>query len=248
MLTVVAVLALALNPQSALPTLREELQKHGLEATGVEDADRRITSYQVLNDSQWFAIGYYYYWDDGSNRLPEILHVRTYDKRARQWQQAELKGEFGSILRLDRGGRWWYVSGHLSPSAAPTLVLSDDLRLVRTLKGRTELVLPDGRLVYQHSMIHFAPAHPGSLGLYDPATNRDVLLFPSSPTSAGSEDSLVNRTFTDLAVSRAPSRITFSVDEQHVRLTPSNAAEPVGAVRRLRVTCDLSAKPLCAVR
>ena len=235
-----------LSPQFVVPTLREELKKHGLEATGVEDADHRITNYQVLNDSQWFAISYY--WDDSSNRLPEILHVRTYDKGARRWQHVELKGEFGTILRLDRGGRWWYVSGHFSPSAAPTLVLSDDLRLVRTLKGRTELVLPDGRLVYQQSMIHFAPAHPGSLGLYDPATNRDLLLFPSSPASAGREDSLVNRTFTDIAVSRAPSTITFSVDEQHVRLTPSNAAEPVGAVRRLRVTCDLSGKPRCAVR
>ena len=98
MLTAVAVLALALNPQSALPTLREEFQKHGLEAAGVEDADHRITSYQVLHDSQWFAISYY--WDDGSNRLPEILHVRTYDKGARRWQHAELKGEFGTILRL----------------------------------------------------------------------------------------------------------------------------------------------------
>ena len=246
MLTAVTVLAFLLGPQFVVPTLREELQKHGLEAIGVEDADHRITNYQVLNDSQWFAIGYY--WDDGSNRLPEILHVRTYDKGARRWQHAELKGEFGTILRLDRGGRWWYVTGHFSPSAGPTLVLSDDLRLVRTLKGWTELVLPDGGLVYQHSMIHFAPAHPSSLGFYDAATNRDVHLFPFSPKSAGSKDFLVNRWFSELALTKAPSTITFSVAEQNVRLTPSNAGEPVGAVRRLRVTCDLSAKPTCAVQ
>ena len=90
-------------------------------------------------------------------------------------------------------------------------MLSDDLRLVRTLKGRSELVLPDGSLVYQHSMIHFAPAHPGSLGFYDPATDRDVHLFPSSPESAGNEDFLMNRWFSELALTKAPSTITFSV-------------------------------------
>lgn len=139
------------------PTPDQELQKHGVDAIGFQDADRQISNYKVLNERWWFAIAYY--WDDGSGLVPEILRVRTYDKRARRWDYAEFKGNFGSILRLHRGGHWWYVSGHLSPSAAPTLVLSRNLRLVRTLNGWTQLALPDGRLIYQHSMIHFSPAH-----------------------------------------------------------------------------------------
>ena len=244
--TCAATLLLAVFPQFIWPTLDEELEKHGLDAAGFQDAERRITSYEVLNERWWFAIAYY--WDDGSGLMPEILRVRTYDKRARRWNYAEFKGNFGSILRLHHGGRWWYMSGHLSPSAAPTLVLSRDLRLVRTLKGWTELVLPDGRLVYHHSMIHFAPAHPGSLGFYDPHTNRDFRLFPAAPVAVGSPGFFVNRGFSDLRLARAPATIAFSVVEQNVRLTPTNTGEPVGAARKLNVTCDVSAKPRCVVR
>jgi hypothetical protein len=244
--TCAATLALALLPQFAWPTLDEELKTHGLEAAGFQDADHRITSYKVLNERWWFAIAYYR--DDGSGLLPEILRVRTYDKRTGRWEYAEFNGNFGSILRLHRGGAWWYVSGHLSPSAAPTLVLSRNLRLVRTLNGWPQLALPDGRLIYQHSMVHFSPAHPGSLGVYDPATNADVPLFPAARVALNSRAFFVNRSFSDLRLARSPHTIAFSVAEQNVRLTPANTGEPVGAVRTLKVTCNLSAKPRCVVR
>ena len=109
-------------------------------------------------------------------------------------------------------------------------------------------MLPDGRLIYQHSMVHFAPAHPGSLGFYDPATNTDVPLFPAVRPVDKSSGFFVDRSFLDLRVARAPDRIAFSVVEQNVRLTPDNTGELVGAVRNLNVTCDLSAKPRCMVR
>ena len=210
------------------------------------DADRRITSYAVLNDPSWFAIAYY--WDNGSDRLPDTLHVRTYDKRAKQWKSAELEGPFGGIVEIHRAGIWWYVVGHSTPSAAPTLVLSRDLRLIRELKGWTQLVLPDGRLIYQHSMVHFAPAHPGSLGFYDPATDSDVPLFPAARVAVDSDAFYVDRSFSNLRVAREPATIAFSVVEQSVRLTRENTGEAVGPVRRLNVTCDVSEKPHCVVR
>ena len=235
-----------LSSQATWPTLGEVLKNHGLEPAGVADAARPITGFEVVNERSWFAIAYYWY--DGSAWLPNLLRVRTYDKRAKRWESAELEGTFGSILRIHRGGNWWYVSGHLSPSAAPTLVLTRDLQLVRTLKGWTELVLPDGRLIYQHSMVHFAPAHPGSLGFYDPATNTDVPLFPAARVADNSSAFFVDRSFSGLRPAGTPGTIAFSVVEQNVRLTPSNTGEPVGPVRALNVTCVLSAKPRCVVR
>jgi len=97
-------------------------------------------------------------------------------------------------------------------------------------------------------MVHFAPAHPGSLGYYDPATDLDVPLFPAARPADNSSEFLVDRSFSDLRVARAPATIAFTVVEQNVRLTPENTGEPVGAVRNLNVTCVLSAKPRCVVR
>ena len=245
-LTCAATLTLLLFSQFTWPTLAEELAKHGMEATALPDADSRITSSAVLDEPSWFGIAYY--WDDGSGLLPDTLRVRTYDKRTKQWQSAEIEGPFGGIVRLHHAGNWWYVVGHSTPSAAPTLVLSRDLRLIRELNGWTQLVLPDGRLIYQHSMVHFAPAHPGSLGFYDPATNTDVPLFPAARVADNSREFFVDRSFSDLRLAGTPASIAFSVSEQDVQLTRDNTGEPVGTARNLNVTCTLSAKPHCVAR
>ena len=73
--TCAAALTLALLSQSTWPTLAEELAKHGMEATELSDADGRITSYAVLNKPGWFAVAYY--WDNGSDLLPDTVRVRT---------------------------------------------------------------------------------------------------------------------------------------------------------------------------
>jgi hypothetical protein len=228
------------------PTLSEELAKHNL-PVGAEigDAARRITSYAVLDDEAWFAIAYY--WDNGSGTLPDTLHLRTYDRRTKHWRYRALQNELGGIVDIQRRSAWWYVKGHHTPSAAPTLVLAEDLRPMRTLQGWPELILPDGRIVYHHSMRHFAPEHRGSLGFYDPVTDLDQRLFPAQADSLKSMDDLLDRGFEGIRLAK-PNTIVFVAVEQRMKLTRSNTGEAVGPARRLSVTCAVAAKPSCVAR
>jgi len=254
----VAAFALATQNTFNWPTLEQELAKHDVPTAGVSDLDHQITSYAVFDDSDWFAIAYYWY--EGSSALPNLLRVRVYDKRGKRWKSAELEGPWGSILHIRRAKQWWYVTGHSSKSAAPTLVLSADLRLVRELKGFAMLVLPDGRVVYHDNMVHFAPAHPGSLSLYNPATGRNVRLFPSKPDEVDGKVQgyrslevqgprfLVDRAIDEVRVGSQPNTVVFVATEQKIRLTPGGGV-PEGAERRLSVTCNVdtarcSSKPL----
>jgi hypothetical protein len=236
----VAAFAVASQNTVNWPTLEQELARHDVPTAGVSDLDHQITSYAVLNDSAWFAIAYYWY--EGSSALPNLLRVRVYDKRGKRWKSAVLEGPWGSILHIRRAKQWWYVTGHSSPSAAPTLVLSADLRLVRELKGFAMLVLPDGRLVYHDNMVHFAPAHPGSLSLYNPATDRNVRLFPAKPDEVEGkvhgDRFLVDRTIDEVRMAAQPGRVAFVATEQRIRLIP-NGGVPEGPERRLSVTCNL---------
>jgi hypothetical protein len=142
------------------------------------------------------------------------------------------------MLEIRRARQWWYLTGHSSPSAAPTLVLSADLRLLHELKGRLMLVLPDARLVYQDNMVHFASAHPASLSLFNPATGQNVRVFPSKPDEVEG-DVLVDRKIGDVRVGSQPNEVAFVTTEQRIRLNLGNYGVPEGAERRLSVTCNL---------
>lgn len=253
-LCVVAAIALASQNAVNWPTLEEELAKHDVPTAGVSDRSHQITSYAVLDESDVFAIAYYWY--ENSLALPNLLRVRVYDKGIKRWKFAELEGQWGSMLHIRKAKQWWYLTGHSSPSAAPTLVLSAELRLIRELKGWPMLVLPDGRLVYHDNMVHFAPAHPGSLSLYNPATGRNVRLFPSKPDEVEGgvqgQPFLVDRTIDEVRIVDQPGTVAFVATEQRIRLTPTGGV-PEGPERRLSVTCNLdtvrcTSKPLPATR
>ena len=173
--------------QPAWPTLREELQKHKVDAAHLDDADRQITSYAVDVDDRSFVIAYY--WADNSSMLPKQLRVRSLDRRTGIWRQNVFDADalrVGSIMKVARRGTWIYIDTHLTPSAGALLIVSKDLGQARRVYGWTELLLPDGRVVYHNSMVHFAPFHPGSVSLYDPNTDRDVRLYPAKPDPARS--------------------------------------------------------------
>lgn len=151
-------LALSLGGQQPA-TLSTELLTRGLpvprDAVALEKA---ISSYAVLDDERGFVIGYYTAEPDG---MLHELHIRAFDKSTQTWRERTFSEQIGSVLSLRRGGRTIYVAGHSSPSAAPLLVLSEALDVKRTLEGWPMLVMRDGRVVFQRSMIHFAPAHAG---------------------------------------------------------------------------------------
>ena len=97
-------LAVALSvaaPQAT--TLRQELEKHRVDAAGLEDADRVITSYAVASDDNWFGIAYY--WQGAGDLLPEELRIRTLDRKTGNWRYKVLDQKVldgGAALRITR--------------------------------------------------------------------------------------------------------------------------------------------------
>jgi hypothetical protein len=80
-----------------------------------------------------------------------------------------------------RGGRYVRLSFHVNPSAERLLVLSPDMALRRELYGWELAMLPNHRIVYHHSQIHFAPTHWLEMSIFDPATLKEKQIYPPKP-------------------------------------------------------------------
>jgi hypothetical protein len=116
LLTLTAVLG---AHQAGRPRLAEALKAHNVPVgPEIDDADQRITSYNVFDGADWFAIAYYHYQEN--DRLPEELRIRTFDRHRQRWRSTVIDEGFGSIIGLERHGDLFYVNGHYNPSAAPT--------------------------------------------------------------------------------------------------------------------------------
>jgi hypothetical protein len=232
--------------QAQWPTLAEELARHGVPITSaIDDGSKRITSYDILDSADWFGIGYYWLQEDG--RLPQEVRIRTYDKAGKLWRSIVIPERLGSILHFRRHFGLFYVTGHYSPSASPTLVLNVELERVQFINGWPELLLPDGRVIFQDSVVHFAPAHPGTLSIYDPARDGVRLLYPETPYN-GTGLELVNRRFGELTWDVKRHVVVVPVTESTVTIQPDNRGAE-GPERRSTVACDLSPpRPRCTVR
>jgi hypothetical protein len=237
-------IGLCLAGQHESPTLGRELQKHGIPVGDFADADRQITSFAVQSDADWFGIAYYWY--TGLDRLPDELRVRTLDRAAGLWRETTIGADVrqgGSALRLTRRAGFIYLDLHVNPSAGHLLVLTEDLTLRHQLMGWSSLVLPDGRLVYEHSMTHFAPFHAASASLYDPHTGRDTRLVPLAP-----DPDLIkaprNRSIRRVA-SVGDVAVRFTMSEEDLRWVDSLRTEPVGPLREYTITCTLDPAPSC---
>jgi hypothetical protein len=85
------------------------------------------------------------------------------------------------------------MSIHLSPSAETTVVLrKSDLREVGRIEGWPAFTIPPSLVVFTRSMVHFAPAHPASLGVFDLSSGVERPLYPSvsAPYTLEPEESL----------------------------------------------------------
>lgn len=147
-----------------------------------------ITSYAAVADNDSFIIGYYLHQQDGYLRPP--LFIAHYSKLRRQWRQIELaqfnaeSGDgrsvscLGSVMEIWPVPNGYYLRTHLNPSAGCLLVLSSDLRLKKVLYGWPLLYFRDGLLIYQRSMVHFAPTHPLEIRTWNPSTDREQTIYP----------------------------------------------------------------------
>lgn len=187
-----AVLAVAalLCPVTAASaeSLGEVLREHGVKAAGEMPLDAPITSYAVLDDGQRFVIAYYRH--PGGNALVPPLYISRFERGSGKWTHAALDEQsirgvtpacLGSALSVRIAGQALLVETHITPSASCTLVLGPELKVGDVLYGWPLAVFRDGRVVYEHSQVHFAPVHPLEILLYDPRNRRRTLLYPPAP-------------------------------------------------------------------
>jgi hypothetical protein len=181
-------LLLVLAPPSAgaQQTLGQLLQQNGvsLQPRDSARASRLITNYAVGANESHVAVAYYV--RVAADTLPDSLQVSLIHKASGVWRHASVarrRGErwMGSAMRVTLSPSHVFIDTHVNPSAGTLLVLSLELEPRTTLNGWSELLLPGGALLYQRSMVHFAPTHPAMLRLYDPATARDTAVYPLQP-------------------------------------------------------------------
>ena len=251
MLRIVAVtVALVLGSQQA-GSLSVELSVRNLPVPpNANDLHWPITSYSALDDARGFVIAYYGQAPDG---LLHELRIRSYDKATQTWRVLDLKEPIGSVVSIHRGGGFLFVAGHSSPSAAPTLVLTELLSLKRELDGWPELVLPDGRIFFHRSMIHFAPTHAAVLALYDPRSDREVNVYPANAAriERGIEregEYQIDRSIDGVKQGSKPDTIEFQVVEQRMRLDQNDRGVPASPEQRFTIVCDLAASPIACSR
>src|SRR5262249_7287863 len=86
---------------------------------------------------------------DNGGILSDTLYVFRLDKLLQQWNAAELKWptqsakgsrgpapcQGGSIIRIAQSNHFIYLDGHVTPSAACTLVITQELQYYDTVYG-----------------------------------------------------------------------------------------------------------------
>jgi hypothetical protein len=162
--------------------------------TGLSDVERQqaITSFAVSKGGSALLLAYYDY--DGSTALPPLLHVFHFDRTNGRSKRADLRGQevppdrvmdklpgvcLGSALSISEQDGLIAIDTHISPSAGCVLLLSPDLELKAVLPG-TLFGRLGNQLIVAGNTIHFAPTHPGTLGVFDPALKQLTPIYPAA--------------------------------------------------------------------
>jgi hypothetical protein len=188
----------------AQQTLGELLQSKGIREEGIrpEDLPRQVTGGSELEtpESKWLMT---YVMDKTNPAMTygsEYFYAFRQDKKSGRWTAARLTWPAlkidrksnqiiprveacrgGAITRIDHAAEFIYIHGHINPSAGCTMVVTRDLKFHDTFYGWTVGELKDGRIVYQHSEVHWAPTHFVELSLYDPIRKAKRAIYPMKP-------------------------------------------------------------------
>lgn len=140
-----------------------------------------------IDTAEQFAVAYHLSGSNGNAQPGTFLTV--YDKQTGVWKHAELKAteKFQDRIEVPCEGQLgepqyaldhYFISAELSPSAACTFVLDQDLQIEAVLDGWPVGFLPPSSVLYEGSMVHFADVHPETLWLYDTRTKSKLQLYP----------------------------------------------------------------------
>ncbi|NUM55309.1 MAG: hypothetical protein HUU46_16810 [Candidatus Hydrogenedentes bacterium] len=124
----------------------------------------------------------------GANPL-RTLHIAVRDGRTGRWHdhETELVGEAGYQINVGSiNGLWMhrgftFVDTHNTPSRSTTAVLDEHWRLVHIVDGGVLDVFQDGTVLYQKGQPHFVPVHPLELGVFNPNSLDERIIYPTTP-------------------------------------------------------------------
>ena len=182
-------LALLGGGPAAGETLGDVLKAKGLSATepDLRDLRRKVTSYAVLVAQPRSLVAYYLLPSDGPPDLLGTLRLALRDERTGRWTEGTITkaGDeyscLGSAMAIRASAERFLVETHLTPSAACTLVVAPDLRLVDAVPGGLLVPLSNGSFLYQRGQVHFAAIHPLEVALYDARARASRSLYPARP-------------------------------------------------------------------
>ena len=184
------------GPQSSWPRLADVLQRQVPNAPiPPVEVEKTITSYESLNETSYFILGYYVENLQDRNSLIPPLRILLLDKRSNSWGHLEIQDKLnsdgvpendclGSVVGIKAIGDKFFVETHMTPSASCQFVLSQSLKLEHTLFGWPMEGPPSRRLLIGGNSAHFAKTHPPSLSLYDPETATETPLLPLANDSS----------------------------------------------------------------
>ncbi|HEY2293624.1 MAG TPA: hypothetical protein VGM86_23205 [Thermoanaerobaculia bacterium] len=158
------------------------------QVTRGEDLDKPVSSGDTLDTADTRIIATYV---AEGGLLGDRVYVFRLAKPQGTWRAAEVRWpekpetgcQGGSILKIRSVKGFLYLDGHINPSASCTMVLTDNLKLHDTFYGWPVTQFQDGRVVYEHSEMHFAPTFYVELSIYDPMSRRSRQIYPPSPAT-----------------------------------------------------------------
>ncbi len=196
--TALITMALLLATSLRAETLADVLAAHKIPINlfSADDQQQPITSFAVSTNNSPFLLAYHD--DDGSGRLPSVLHVIRYDEQTHELRRADLRGTdvslrgfltgsvmeqvsnecMGSALRISEKGGFITIDTHVNPSAGCVLILTSDLSFSAGLWGWT-LASTEGNIILEGNMRHFASTHPATLFLYDARQKHLTPIYPT---------------------------------------------------------------------
>jgi hypothetical protein len=149
------------------------------------DSIQTITGFSAYNSRNEYVLGYY---ATTGQRFDPPLRILRYDKARKKWNAAQVdRATFvpslptlclGSVMQVSRVGNFLYLETHLNPSAACELVITSELKLHRVLDGWNVSAFGADSMVFESSMVHFAPTHPMKLSLYDSSRDSVTPFYP----------------------------------------------------------------------
>lgn len=162
--------------------LGDVLRKNDIPAERMSSAERarEITQWMAAREGAKVLVAYSLPEDERAET--PFFHLLRYDPAKAGLEQVKVEpdGECGyQFAQMELLAGMMVLEMSLNPSAGCAILIDERLRVVDQIAG-TIVGTAHGQLILYGNMVHFAPTHPEELQVYDPATRKQVTVFPQA--------------------------------------------------------------------